>query len=446
MLKTSKNISRRNFVKAATTIGTGVLIAPNLLSCKANGKVNIAVIGVGGRGQANWAPCENENIVALCDVDDRMIGAAVEAYPEAKRFKDFRRMFDKMHRKIDAVIVSTPDHTHFAAAIMAIELGKHVYVEKPLAHNIWQVRTMKEKAREYGIVSQMGNQGHATDGIRRIREWYDSGTIGEVREVHAWFPGPNFESRYFTKPSTFPPPETAVPAELDWDSWLGPAKFRPYTDHYLPRVWRSWYDFSSGMLGDWGCHTLDAPFWSLELGFPNLIIPELRTESPTGFLQDASIVRYEFPARGKKPAVTMHWYEGGHKPENLPEWGMDSLPDSGMIMVGDKMSMITAARPQDERLLIPEEDWLKMKENPPTQLFPRTGSGPQLEWINGIKGDGPIPGSNFDYASDLTEMVILGALAQKTNSKIEYDAKNMKVVNHPDFDKFIKEPVREGWG
>ena len=317
--------------KVAATIGSGVIIAPNLLSCSANRKVNIAVIGVGGRGQRNWEPCENENIVALCDVDDRMIGPAVEAYPEAKRFKDFRKMFDKMHRKIDAVIVSTPDHTHFSAAIAAIELGKHVYVEKPLAHNVWQLRTLKKKAREYGIVSQMGNQGHATDGIRRIREWYDSGTLGEVREVHAWMGGPNFNGRWFSKPSTFPPPEKAVPGELDWNSWLGPAKSRPYTDYYLPRVWRSWYDFSSGLLGDWGCHTLDAPFWSLDLGFPNLIVPELMTDTPSGFLQDASIVRYEFPARGDKPPVTLHWYEGGNKPENRPEWGMESLPDSGMI-------------------------------------------------------------------------------------------------------------------
>ncbi|MCK5821950.1 MAG: Gfo/Idh/MocA family oxidoreductase [Bacteroidales bacterium] len=445
MKRISENISRRGFVKAAGTIGSGILIAPHLLSCSANRKVNIAVIGAGGRGQANWTPMENENIVAFCDVDDRMTEAAYEAYPDAKRFKDFRRMFDKMHRKIDAVIVSTPDHTHFAATIAAIELGKHVYVEKPLAHNVWQVRTLKEKAKEYGIISQMGNQGHATDGIRRVKEWYDAGVLGDVREVHAWFDGPTFGGSYFKKPESFPPPEVAVPKELDWDLWLGPAKNRPYTHYYLPRIWRSWYDFSSGMLGDWGCHTLDAPFWSLDLGMPNLIVPELKTDTPEGFLEDASIVRYEFSARGNKPPVTLKWYQGAHKPENNPDWGLETLPSSGMIMVGDKKSLMTGARPQNERLLVPEEEWLAFEANPPTPSIPRIGSGPQLEWINAIKGDGPMPGSNFDYASDLTEMVILGALAQKTNVELEYDAKNMKVTNHPDFDRFIREPARDGW-
>ncbi|MBT3244135.1 MAG: Gfo/Idh/MocA family oxidoreductase [Bacteroidetes bacterium] len=439
------NISRRNFVKTAGALGSGILIAPHLLSCSANNRLNIAIIGAGGRGIQNWKPFVEENIVAICDVDDRMIGPAVEAFPEARRFKDYRVMFDKMQRQIDAVIVSTPDHTHFAATIAAIDLGMHVYVEKPLAHNVWQVRELKERAAKKKIISQMGNQGHATDGIRRVKEWYEAGVLGEVREVHAWFNGPSWGGNWFRKPANFPPPEIAIPSELDWDLWLGPAKMRQYTNFYLPRVWRGWYDFSSGMLGDWGCHTLDAPFWSLDLGAPNLIVSEYKSETPDGFLEDASIVRYEFPARGNKPPVTLKWYQGGHKPEPNPEWGIESLPDSGMIMVGDKVSLKTGARPEYERLLLPEEEWLHFQENQPTPTISRIGSGPQLEWINAIKGDGPAPGSNFDYASDLTEMVLLGALAQKTNSRIEYDAKNMKVSNHPEFDRFIKEPTRAGW-
>ncbi len=445
MNKSKRSLSRRDFVKTTGTIGAGIWLAPHLLSCSKNNQVNIAVIGAGGRGRQNWLPCENENIVAFCDVDDRMIKEAKEAYPDVKYFKDYRRMFDKMHRRIDAVIVSTPDHSHFAATMAAIELGKHVYVEKPLAHNVWQVRTLKEKAKEFGVISQMGNQGHATDGIRRVKEWYEAGALGNVTEVHAWFNGPDWSGSWFKKPSSFPPPEIPVPAELDWDLWLGPAKKRPYTEYYLPRVWRGWYDFSSGMLGDWGCHTLDAPFWSLDLGKPNLIVPEFKSETPDGFLEDASIVRYEFPARGNKPPVTMKWYQGGYKPENNPQWGLETLPDSGMIMVGDKKSLMTAARPENERLLVPEEEWLAFNENPPTPTIPRIGTGPQLEWINAIKGDGPMPGSSFEYASDLTEMVLLGALAQKTNARLEYDAKNMKITNQSDFDKYLKEPVRDGW-
>lgn len=431
-------ISRRKFLGNTAVATTGLLIVPNLISCNTNSKVNIAVIGSGGRGIQNWTPMENETIVAFCDVDDRMMGKANELYPDVPRFKDFRQMFDKMHKQIDAVIVSTPDHTHFAATSAAIDLKKHVYVEKPLAHSVWQVRQLKEMAKKKGIISQMGNQGHATDGIRRVKEWYDAGILGDVREVHAWFNGPSWGGNWFKKPASFPPPEVAVPQELDWDLWLGPAAWRPYTEYYHPRVWRGWYDFSSGMLGDWGCHTLDAPFWSLNLGAPDKIICETKAETPAGFLEDASIVRYEFPARGSKPPVILKWYQGGHKPENRPEWGMENLPDSGMIMVGDKKSLMTEARPEGEKLLVPEEEWLEFSSNPPAPTIPRIGTGPQLEWINAIKGDGPIPGSNFDYASDLTEMVLLGALAQKTNSAIDYDAKNMKATNHPEFDDLLR--------
>ncbi len=442
-MKTS--ITRRNFLNKSAVAASGILVAPHLVSCSANSKVNIAVIGSGGRGIQNWTPMENENIVAFCDVDDRMLGKANELYPDVPRFKDFRRMFDKIHRDIDAVIVSTPDHTHFAATIEAIERKKHVYVEKPLAHNVWQVRKLKERAAKKKIISQMGNQGHATDGIRRVKEWYEAGILGEVKEVHAWFDGPAWDGNWFRKPNEFPPPVVPVPSELDWDLWLGPNQKREFTNYYLPRVWRGWYDFSSGMLGDWGCHTLDAPFWSLDLGAPSKIVCETKSETPNGFLEDASIVRYEFPARGEKPPVVLKWYQGGHKPENRPEWGMENLPASGMIMVGSKKSLMTAARPENERLLVPEEEWIAFNENPPTPTIPRIGTGPQLEWINAIKGDGPMPGSNFNYASDLTEMVLLGALAQKTNSSLEYDAENMKITNHPEFDKFLKEPVRDGW-
>ncbi len=446
MINKPKKISRRIFVKSSATAATGIIIAPHLLSCSANRKLNIAVIGVGGRGEQNWIPCENENIVALCDVDDRMTAKGFETYPDALRFKDFRVMFDKIGKKIDAAIISTPNHTHFAATMAAMELGIHVYVEKPLTHNVWQSRILKKAARYYKVTTQMGNQGHATDGIRNVKEWYDAGILGNVTEVEAWFGGPTFQGgRYFKKPDSYPPAPDPVPEGLDWDLWLGPAKFRPFSNNYLPRLWRGWFDFGNGLLGDWGCHTLDAPFWALDLGMPKVIETVFSTPAPEGFLQDESIVRYEFPARGNKPPVTLKWYEGGYKPENRPEWGLDQLPGSGMIMVGDKKSLMTEARPEGERLLVPEEEWASFSENLPEQTIPRIGTGPQLEWINAIKGDGPEPGSNFEYAADLNEMILLGALAQKLDTRIEYNAANMKVTNQEEFDQYLKEPARPGW-
>lgn len=442
-------LSRRSFIATTGTVAAGALVLPGITGCKSNrnGKVNLAIIGVGGRGKAGWSACMDENIVALCDVNMAAAEEGFSTFPEARRFKDFRRMFDKMARKIDAVIISTPDHTHFAAAMVAMEHGKHVLVEKPLAHNIWQLRTLRKAAKKYKVITQMGNQGHTTNGIRQVKEWYDAGILGDVKEVLAWFNGPEFkQTGYFLKPDTYPPREEPVPEGLDWDLWLGPVAFRPYSRYYVPRFWRGWYEMGNGELGDWACHTLDAPFWSLDLGMPVTVDSVLRTPSPEGFVSDQSVLEFKFEARGNKPPVTLKWYEGGIKPENRKEWGLAELPSSGMIMVGDKVSLMTGGRPNNPRLLIPEEDWVKFTQNMPAQTIPRVKEeAPHAEWISAIKGDGPLPGSQFEYSARLTEMSLLGVLAQRLNTRIEYDADNMKVTNHPDFDKYIKEPVRKGW-
>jgi len=420
---------------------------PGLVQCGGNGKINIAVIGVGGRGKANWSECKNENVVALCDVSDTAAAEGYKAFPEARRFKDFRVMFDKMGKKIDAVIVSTPDITHFAAAMAAMQLGKHVYVEKPLAHNIWQLRTLRKAAQHYKVITQMGNQGHTTMGIRYIKEWYEAGVLGNVKEVFAWFDGPDFNpSGYFLKPDNYPPQEEPIPSGLDWDLWLGPAANRPYSHFYLPRFWRGWYELGNGELGDWACHTLDAPFWSLDLGMPVTVETFHRSQSPDGFVPDQSVLKFEFGARGDKPPVSLVWHEGGLKPENRPEWGLAELPGSGMIMVGDKVSLMTGGRPNNPKLLLPEEEWKAFTGNLPAETIPRIQEeAPQAEWLAAIKGDGPMPGSNFDYSARLTEMASLGVMSQRFNERIEYDSINMKVTNHPEFDIYIKEPVRQGW-
>lgn len=450
-----KNVSRRSFVKQTSMASAGFMILPSLKSYSPNSKLNLAFVGVGGRSMANIRGCVQadgngntaNNVVALCDVSDQRAADGYKAYPKARNFTDFRKMLDAMGDEIDAVVISTPDHTHFPAAMAAMQLGKHVYVEKPLAHNIWQLRTLKKAASYYDIISQMGNQGHTTEGIRFVKEWYDAGVLGEVREVIAWFNGPHFrETGYFLKPTHFPPQPQSVPDYLDWDSWLGPAAERPYSRYYLPRFWRGWYDFGNAELGDWACHTLDAPFWSLDLGMPTSVQSIFKSSSVEGFIADQSQLQFNFAARAARPPVRLHWFEGGLKPANRPEWGLKELPGSGMIMVGSKKSLITGGRPNNPRLLVPDEEWEAFQQNMPEKTIPRVEhEDPQGEWIRAIKGDGPMPGSTFDYASDLTEMALVGVLAQRFHTTVEYDAENMKVTNHPDFDRYIKEPVREGW-
>ena len=442
-----KEVSRRKFLKATTAVSAGVFFIPNLMSCSPSRKLNVAVIGVGGRGKANWSACMDENVVALCDVDEARAAEGFNAFPEARRFKDFRVMFDQMAGHIDAVIVSTPDHTHFAATMAAMQLGKHVYVEKPLAHNVWQLRTLKKAAKHYNVVTQMGNQGHATDGIRRVKEWVDAGVVGEVKEVLAWFDGPSFgEGKYFTKPSQFPPSAEIIPAGFDWDLWLGPAAERAYNHVYHPKSWRGFYDFGNAELGDWACHTLDAPFWSLNLGMPTATETLYSSGAPEGFLPDQSIIRFEFPARGNKPPVVLIWHEGGLKPEIRAEWKLDELPGSGMIMIGEKQNIMTGGRPNNAQLMMPKAEWESWVANEmPEATIPRVEGGPQQEFLDAVKGIGPMPGSNFDYAADLTEMSLIGVLAQRFNTRIEYDAANMKVTNHEHLDSYLKEPVRRGW-
>ncbi len=442
-----ENLSRRSFLTAASAAVAGTVFLPNLISCKPSNRLNIAVIGVGGRGSASWTQVPKESIVAMCDVDDRQTAQGFKACPNAKRYKDFRVMLDEMHRDIDAVIIATPDHTHFAAAMACMELGKHVFVEKPLCHNIWQSRTLKKAAKHYGVVSQMGNQGHTTNGIRLVKEWYDMGLLGQVKEVHAWQPPlNNVKAGAFVPSTTFPPQAMPVPKELDWDLWQGQASERPFNKVYAPGDWRGFYYYGNGKLGDWCCHTLDAPFWALDLGIPYYAEAKQINPIPDHtFVSEQSLVTWKFAARGEKAPVTMKWYEGFGKPEVRPEWGIDELPVEGMIMIGEKKTLITGMRPNDARLLVPKEEWAEFKKNPPAKTIPRIlEEKPVQEWIAAIKNH-TLPGSNFDYAASLVEMAQVGILAQRFGGEINYDAKTMKAVGRPELDIYIKEPARKGW-
>jgi predicted dehydrogenase len=442
-----KNFSRRTFIKSASATAAGALFIPSMISASPNARLNIAVIGVGGRGPASWSQVPLDTIVAMCDVDDRQAGEHYVNVPKPKKYKDFRVMFDEMAKDIDAVIIATPDHTHFPAAMVAMELGKHVFVEKPLAHNIWQLRTLKKAAKYYGVVSQMGNQGHTTNGIRQVKEWYEAGVLGQVKEVIAWQGKIDFErDGYFGKPSSFPPTTDAVPEGLDWDAWQGPVAERPFNNLYAPRTWRGFYDYGNGKLGDWCCHTLDAPFWALDLGLPHTVEAEVKGMVPDhSFVAPESVVTWHFGARGKKAPVTMKWFEGFEKPEIQPEWGVKELPASGMIMIGDKKTLFTGPRPNKPMLLVPQEEAIEFKKNMPAQTYPRVlEEKPVQEWVDAIKNS-TLPGSNFDYAASFVEMAQVGVLAQRFGGTIKYDAKNMKAVGRPELDSYIKEPAREGW-
>ena len=412
----------------------------------ASRKLNLAFIGGGGIADIAFDGCLGENYVAICDVDDARAASNFAKYPNAKRFKDFRVMLDQMNHEIDAVIVSTPDHIHFSAAYLAMQLGKHVYVQKPLTHDIWQARTLRRAATHYKVISQMGNQGHTTEGIRLIKEWYEAGVLGEVREVHAWFDGPDFvKAPYFRIPATFPPPTAPVPPTLDWDLWLGPVKKRPYSPAYGPLTWRGFWEFGCGELGDWACHTLDAPFWALDLDAPTRVSVENLEPIAEGFVPRSSHLKFDFPARGAKAPVALHWYDGGQHPAPPLDWDRKQpFPKSGMLMVGDKGTLITGGRPDSPRLLS-DSVWEEFKLNQPAKTIPRVKGGPFQEWLRAIKNEGPLPGSNFDYAARLTEMSLVGVMAQRTNLDIEWDAVNMRVTNHPGMERIIRQPARRGW-
>lgn len=440
-------ITRRSFLKAGAA---GVIAMPHFSIAKpggsANAKLNVAVVGASGMGGYAVGQAAGENFVAMCDVDDNRAARSYAKYPKVPHFKDFRVMLDKLGNSIDAVAISTPDHTHFAPAMAAMELGKHVFIQKPLAHNIWQVRTLRKAARHYKVVTQMGNQGHTFDGMRRIKEWVDADVIGDVREVITWTNRPN--PPWFIPPAQFPPPAQPVPATLDWDLWQGPTTVRDYNETYMPTRWRGWWDYGCGSLGDIGCHTFDAPFWALGLGSPTKIEVERRTPPGPGFIPMGAVVTYHFPARGKKPPVVMKWYEKGYEVPKPKRWeeGKALPKEGGMYMEGTKETLFHAGMRPNSPMLTPSARFMEMKgELRNIDKLPSLGKGPIQEWMSAIKGDIPAPGSTFEYAVPLTEVVLLGVLAERTGLTIDWDAKAMKVKGHPELDPLIKEPTRPGW-
>jgi len=437
-----KKISRRDFMGSAAAVVAAFTIVPRrVLGGSGNKppseKLNIAGIGAGGMGASNINACSDsgENIVALCDVDDERAKDTFNRYPKARKWKDFRKMLDEQ-KDIDAVIVATPDHTHAVAAMAAMRRGKHVYVQKPMTHTVYEARMLTEAARKYKVATQMGNQGHSGEGVRLICEWIWDGAIGPVREVQAWTNRPIWPQG-IDRPSDTPP----VPPTLDWDLWVGPSPMRPYNSCYLPFAWRGWWDFGCGALGDMACHLLDPVFSALKLKYP-ISVESCATKVNNETFPLASIVRYEFPARGDMPPVKLHWYDGGMKPPRPDELERGRQMTS-VIFIGDKGKLMCGEYGDNPRL-IPET---KMKEykRPPETLPRIEGGHHEQNWIRACKGGEPAC-SNFDYSGPFTEAVVMGNLAiHRLGAKLLWDGENMKVTNDEEANKYVKQPCREGW-
>lgn len=411
-------------------------------------RINFAGIGAGGQGGGDIRSVAGHgaNVVALCDVDHAHAAGTFKQFPKARVYKDFRQMLDKEEQHIDAVIVGTPDHIHAVASMSAIRRGKHVYCEKPLTHTIYEARQLTLAAEKHKVVTQMGNQGHATEGARLTNEWIQAGVIGEVREVHVWSDrAGNYWKQGLGRPTERPP----IPATLDWDLWLGPASERPYHPSYAPSKWRGWWDFGTGAMGDMGCHIVDHPVWALKLGSPTVVEAvttlegsELDGKPNFETYPIAAVIYYEFPARGQLPPVKMTWYEGGLMPPTPSEMAAGQrLPGNGVLYIGSKGKMYHGSHGGMPQLLPSEltEEACKVE-----RTMPRS-PGHHKEWLMACKGQGTAT-SNFSYSGPLTETVLLGVLAQRApRQRLQWAAKGLKVQNMPELNQYVHKEYRKGW-
>lgn len=448
-------VNRRTFIKWTAAAAAFPMILPRSVF-GANERINMAWIGGGsmGGGHLRNMPVDQVNLVALADVDENCGGRRnFDRFKNPRFYQDFRVMLEKHEHEIDAVGIATPDHVHFACAYMAMAMGKHVFVEKPLAHTVEQTRLLKALAKEKGVKTQMGNQGRMSEGIRLIKEWYEAGLIGEVREIIASTDRPAAGSGFRpVSPREYPPAED-VPNNLDWDLWLGPITDSvPYNSEIHPRFWRGWWALGCGGLGDIGCHTLDAPFWAMNLGAPKRVEVEMEGEPNPIHTPLGAVVSYEFDVPNGKPPVRIKWYEGPTDPKlpegyDLPERASGLHDVGGMVMVGDKGVIAHGHMRPGAPRLYPDARWEEFRANPelrPERTLPRVRGGIMSNFLNAIVNDTTTV-SDFGYAADLTEMILLGTLAIRTGAQIEYDADNMRITNNPAADALLRSGVRPGW-
>ena len=466
-----QNVTRRNFLKTTAAVSAFSILPRYVLGGSGfvapSEKINIAIVGAGGQGRTNTKGLLNHKdaqIVAVCDVNEsadynrfyyKGIAGRGPVLNIVKKhnagqgkgnlrvaeYVDFREMFEKEKNNLDAVLIATPDHNHFIAAMAAVQLKKHVYCEKPLCHSIYEIRKLTEAARQAGIATQMGNQGHSGEGIRLTREWIRDGAIGDVYEVHGWSgaSGASWYGMAEGRPVDTPP----IPKGLNWDLWLGPVKKRPYHSAYHPYNWRGWWDFGTGAIGDMACHNLDPAFYALDLGHPTGVQASCakitKETAPV-----ASLTQFSFPARGKLSSVKVYWYDGGlmpPRPDELePGRDLDGR-GNGILFVGTKGKIMASGWAGTPRI-IPEPKMRAYKRPPKT--IARV-PGHHRDWLNACKGGKPAS-ANFNYSGPMAEVILLGIIAQRmSHKKLNWDGKTMKVTNAPEAEKYIRPPFHNGW-
>jgi predicted dehydrogenase len=453
----SIRLDRRRFLQTSSLAGFGIWLPRGLAHGQGrspNDRLSFACIGVGGKGSGDTDQVGGlGDVVALCDIDARRLGSKAEKFPGAKTYSDFRKLLEELAPKIDAVVVSTPDHTHAAAAVMAMRLGKPVYCQKPLAHSPYEARLMRETAAERKLATQMGNQGTSHPGFRSGIELIRSGAIGPVREVHVWT---NRPFKYWKQAPDIvarPKEEPPVPPHIAWDLFLGPAPERPYNPVYHPHDWRGWWDFGTGSLGDMACHTTNLPFMALKLGLPTRVSAESGEINPETYPAWATIT-YEFPARGDLPPVKLTWYEGARNgARHLPsaELFQGKIPsDSGSLLVGEKGSIFSPSDYGSEQVILGASQ-SEEKPSDPTEVKkakPKVDSDSihKAEWVRAIRESDPsIARSNFSYSGVLTEAMLLGNVAVRLGKPIDYDAATGRVTNVPEAARLIRPEFRKGW-
>lgn len=447
-MKDPRTQTRRAFLRTSSVTAAALSVVPGHVlgrggEAPPSAKVNVAGIGVGGMGAGDLGAIAPEaNVVALCDVDQRRAAETFKKFPSAKTYRDFRRMFDEMEGGIDAVVVATPDHCHAVAAMAAIQRKKHVYCEKPLAHSVAEVRALMKAAQEHRVVTQLGNQGHSYGSIRDFCEWVWDGAIGDVHTIHAGCAAVNSGIDQLPRLKETHP----VPPTLDWDLWLGPARERPYHPAYLPGSWRGWVPFGNGTVGDWTCHVVDPVFWALDLGAPSTVVAQVKNYDPKtqgDAFPKGEIITYEFPAKGKRGPITMHWYSGTERIPRPAELEPDQKGvETGAVVLGSQGAIVYGSHGAGGVRLIPQTRMDDYKR--PAKTLPRVQNH-HHDWLEAIRS-GTKAGSDFSYGGPLTELAMLGVIAIKfPGTKLEWDSAKMEFRNSTEANAWVNPPYRAGW-
>jgi predicted dehydrogenase len=443
-------MTRRRFIGGSAAAAFGFQVVPSRVF-GANSRLAVAGIGAGGkgRGDVSGAAAAGADIVALCDVDESRAAGIFKAHPKARRFPDFRVMLEKMGKSIDACTISTPDHTHAVATSMAMKMGKHCYTQKPLTHDVYEARYLARLAKRTGVVTQMGNQAHAGEPIRRAVELVRAGIIGNITEAHIWTNRPIWPQGMKARPA-----RADVPNGLDWDLWLGPAPHRPYGKGYVPFSWRGWWDFGTGALGDMACHIMDMAWWSLELGSPTSVSARHGGNTAES-APNWAVIEYQFGYRGSRPPVKLVWYDGKKNGvQNAPSLettgGVNMVRNArgkgsfGTVLIGDKGRMFFNRRSTKWMITGRDADEVKQIEAKTPKTLPRTKDN-YAEWVNAATGNGHAPMSRFEIAGPFTEMVLLGNLAIRAGEPVQWDAKELRSTNSEKANHYVRGEYRNGW-